>query len=226
MKSAAEESAERSTIKGEDIMAVEIFDKIAASVSKTAKSVSDGAKVLADKNRVRKDIATMENELRNRFRDIGEQYYFEAIDEPPANYAEAFAAITELRTSLTAKQRELSTLEGTVTCTECGRTLVKDARFCPYCGAATPEPVQPEPVQMATYCNICGAQLAPDAVFCAACGNRVDAPAPEKGREEAPTPETAKEEAPAPLYCPSCGEPLPPDALFCAACGTKAPNVE
>ena len=48
-------------------MAIEFFDKLTASVSKTVKQASDGAKVLADKNRVRKDIASAENELRARF---------------------------------------------------------------------------------------------------------------------------------------------------------------
>ena len=93
-------------------MAIEFFDRLTASVSKTAKQVSDNAKSLADKNRVRKDIAAMENELRNRFRDIGEKYFLETKDNPAPEYAEMFSAIGELQTGLAAKQRELESLDG------------------------------------------------------------------------------------------------------------------
>lgn len=202
-------------------MAIEFFDKLTASVSRTAKQVSDNAKTLADKNRIRKDIAAIENELRNRYRDIGEKYFAENSENPAPEYAEMFTAINELKNSLEAKQREIEALEGTVACTECGRPVMIGSKFCPNCGAAAPAVAAPAPAPAAVQpiCPFCGQALAADALFCAACGNKI----PEQPAAPA-APETPA--APVQNICPNCGEVLSSDALFCAVCGTKAPGVD
>ncbi len=198
------------------------FDKLTAAVSDTAKQVSDNAKSYADKNRVRKDIAATENELRNRFRDIGEKYFAENRDNPSPEYAELFSAIAELQNTLSAKQRELEQMEGTVACPACGHPITLGSKFCPSCGAAAPAPA-PAPAAAAPLqaaCPFCGQPVAPDAMFCAACGNKIPAQSLQSDTPAAP-------EAPAaPNVCPNCGETLAPDALFCAVCGTKAPGVD
>ena len=199
-------------------MAIDFFDRLTASVSKTAKQVSDNAKSLADKNRVRKDIAAMENELRNRFRDIGEKYFTETQENPAPEYAEMFSAITELQANLAAKQHELEALDGTVACAECGRPILLGSKFCPSCGAPAPAPVTPPPAApVQPICPLCGQPVVPDAAFCAGCGNRL----PEQPANPAPV-----NAAPTANICPNCGEVLAPDALFCAVCGTKAPGVD
>ncbi|WP_347352998.1 adenylate/guanylate cyclase domain-containing protein [Intrasporangium sp.] len=57
-----------------------------------------------------------------------------------------------------------------VECADCGATLPAQARFCPSCGAARPEPP--------ASCRSCDAQLLPGARYCHACGASVDAPPP------------------------------------------------
>lgn len=193
---------------------MEFFDRFTASVSKTVKQASDSAKVLADKNRIRRDLAAMENELRNRYRDIGEKFFNEHKDNPDPEYQDLFAALTELQVQLAAKQRELESLDGLITCPECGRGIPKDAKFCSFCGATAPVIEAPVPeAPMQNICPVCGAALAPDAVFCAACGNRLP---------EIPAAQSAAPQG----VCPNCGEKLAPDALFCPTCGTKAPGID
>lgn len=202
-------------------MAIEFFDKLTASVSKTAKQVSDNAKSLADKNRIRKDIAAIENELRNRYRDIGEKFFSENRENPSADYAEMFAAITDLQANLASKQHEIEMLEGSVICTECGGTIVLGSRFCPHCGAAAPAPAPAaapaDSTSVQPVCPFCGEALAADAMFCAACGNKLP---------EAPAPTAPAADIPAQTVCPNCGEVLSSDALFCAVCGSKAPGID
>ena len=200
-------------------MAMEFFDKLTASVSRTAKQVSDNAKTLADKNRIRKDIAATENELRNRFRDIGERYFTETQDNPAPEYAEMFAAITELQATLAAKQHEIEMLDGTSICPNCGGAVALGSKFCPHCGASAPvlSPVPEQQPAPQPICPFCGQTLAPDALFCAACGNKL----PE---QHAPVQNVPVQ--PLQNVCPNCGEVLPPDALFCAVCGTKAPGID
>lgn len=196
-------------------MAIEFFDKLTASVSKTVKQASDGAKVLADKNRVRKDIASAENELRARYREIGERYYAETASNPSPAYAEIFAEIASLQAELADMQKELEMLTGSLTCRSCGKTFATDARFCPYCGEPVPV-TEPEPVASARVCSACGAQLTDDAAFCAVCGQ----PAP-----AAPA-EPEQPAAPAAPVCPKCGNALQPSDVFCGVCGTKAPGID
>ncbi|MBQ5339403.1 MAG: zinc ribbon domain-containing protein [Oscillospiraceae bacterium] len=205
-------------------MAIEFFDKLTASVSRTAKQVSDNAKTLADKNRIRKDIAAFENELRNRYRDIGEKYFTETCDNPAPDYAEMFTAINELKASLEAKQHELEALEGSVACPECGRPIMIGSKFCPNCGASAPAVQAPAqaPAAVQPICQFCGQALAADALFCAACGNKV----PEQPAQPAAPVAPEVPAQPVQNVCPNCGEVLSPDALFCAVCGTKAPGVD
>lgn len=191
------------------------FDNLAASVSKTAREVSDGAKVMADKNRIRKEIASLESELRNRYRDIGQKFYEENKENIPSEYAELFEGIVSLSDNLSAKQKELETIEGTVTCPGCGKQFPKGTNFCSGCGQTIPQPA-PAPAAEAPCvgaCPKCGAQVPPGSAFCASCGNKMDA---------AP----AAPQAPAANVCPNCGETLAPDAVFCANCGTKAPGLD
>lgn len=205
-------------------MAIEFFDKLTASVSKTAKQVSDNAKTLADKNRLRKDISAMENELRNRFRDIGEQYFHENKSNPDPTYAELFDAIAELQASIAAKHQELAALDGAMTCPECGGTIIIGSKFCPGCGSPAPTPViEPAPTTVQPLCPFCGQPLASDALFCASCGNKlpeIEQPAAEE------IPAAPVDAPPTEAICPTCGEILPSDALFCAVCGTKAPGID
>ncbi len=193
------------------------LDGLTSKVSRTMKQASDSAKVLADKNRVKKDIAAIENELRSRFRDIGEKY-FEETENPSPEYAELFQSIRDLRESLAAKQHELEELDGTTTCPGCGKTISRDVRFCSFCGTPLPAPAPAAPEAVGRTCAVCGAPLAADAAFCASCGNR----APVNAEPAAPAPVPT---APQALYCPNCGESLSPDAIMCPNCGTKAPGI-
>ena len=204
-------------------MAIEFFDRLTASVSRTAKQVSDNAKSLADKNRIRKDIAAIENELRNRYRDIGEKYFAENSENPAPEYAEMFTAINELKNSLAAKQREIEALEGTVICAECGGQILIGSKFCPNCGAAAPvAAAEPAPAAVQPICPFCGQALAADALFCASCGNKIPEQPAAPVKPETP----AAPVQPVQNVCPNCGEVLSSDALFCAVCGTKAPGVD
>lgn len=192
------------------------FDNLAASVSKTAREVSDGAKVMADKNRIRKEIASIENELRNRYRDIGQKFYEENKENIPSEYAELFDGIVALGDNLSAKQKELETIEGTVTCPGCGKQFAKGTNFCSGCGQTIPQPQAAAPVEQpqASVCPKCGAQVPLGGAFCTSCGNKMEPVAP------------AAPQAPAANVCPNCGETLAPDAVFCANCGTKAPGLD
>ena len=159
-----------------------VFENLKASVSKTMRQASDSMKTMSDKSRLKKDISTMENELRNRFRDVGEKYFNDTKENPDPAFQEMFAAIAQLQESLSDRRRDLNLLDGNLPCTNCGAMVSTDSRFCPNCGAPAPVPpkAEPAPVPQAV-CPFCGQILDHDAVFCASCGNKV------AGNPSAPT---------------------------------------
>ncbi len=211
------------------------FDELVDSISKTAHEVSGGAKNMAEKNRIQKQIASIEKELRDRFQAIGMKYFAEICEEPAPEYTELVSSVTALQETLRVKKAELNALSGMVACSGCGKLCPKDAKFCAACGTAMPIPeVEPEvqkPV-MPTNCPKCGAALSESALFCAGCGAKIEpvAPAAPEAPEAAPeVPVVPAEEIPAqpqPSVCACCNAALPDKALFCAECGTKAPGVE
>lgn len=196
------------------------FDNVVDTMSKAAREVSDGAKNIAEKNRIRKEITTMENEIRNRLRAIGQKYYDDMHENPDPDYAELVNGITKLKEHLAAKQKELTELDGVVVCPGCGKGCQKDAKFCPACGTPMPQPA-PEPAKPVrpTNCPNCGEALSDSALFCAGCGTKVEMIMPDAVNAEPAV-------APKSMICTGCGASLSPEALFCAECGTKAPDVQ
>jgi uncharacterized OB-fold protein len=51
-------------------------------------------------------------------------------------------------------------------CTQCGKNITPNARFCPRCGT----PVDTAPKEK--ICARCGAKNLPESVFCNQCGER------------------------------------------------------
>ena len=80
-----------------------------------------------------------------------------------------------------------------ISCTECGRRIPEDAKFCSYCGHQQ---------LVFTQCLGCGKNLTPSAGFCSRCGK----PTGEK---------------PPVWNCPNCGYENLGDAHFCNQCGEK-----
>ena len=109
-------------------------------------------------------------------------------------------------------------------CTNCGKELSPEAKFCLECGTKAPEPM----VNQVLNCAKCGKELPNGAKFCLECGTPVAAiqkNCAKCGKELAPeakfclecgTPVAAIQK-----NCAKCGKELAPEAKFCLECGTK-----
>ena len=80
-----------------------------------------------------------------------------------------------------------------INCPDCGNSINKESKFCPYCGHQQ---------LVFAQCVNCGKNLPPNARFCPKCGH----PANEK---------------PVPVFCPQCKTENIPGASFCNQCGEK-----
>lgn len=100
----------------------------------------------------------------------------------PAMFAQYFAA---------AKPGEAS--RDPLHCSECGKPVSAEAKFCLHCG---------HQLVVFTQCMHCGKNLTPNAKFCSRCGQPSDAKPLQK-------------------RCVKCGGENLPDAMYCNQCGEK-----
>lgn len=104
----------------------------------------------------------------------------------PAMFARFFA-------DPAAPEKTASPQPSETPCSECGKTVPEDARFCPYCGHQQ---------LIFRQCANCGKNLTPNARFCSRCGHTA-------------------ETAPQAKICSRCQAENLSDAIFCNACGEK-----
>ena len=92
-------------------------------------------------------------------------------------------------------------------CDQCGKPLIGDAKFCPYCGEMAPQKTilfeeEKQIIANPKYCPECKAVNLQEALFCMECGSRLHS------RPDNPT-----------FYCGVCGEKNKTSAKVCCNCG-------
>ena len=84
------------------------FDELVDSISKTAHEVSGGAKNMAEKNRIQKQIASIEKELRDRFQAIGMKYFAEGKTETAREHQPDYLRVSQAERERAEKNANLS----------------------------------------------------------------------------------------------------------------------
>ena len=155
------------------------------------------------------------------------------VEEPPVVVPEPVVEIPAPAEEIPAYMptTEETKTDEEKTCAVCGRELLPNAGFCPYCGATWVAAIEPvaeepktvevpaveipvveiavteEPVAESRICPVCGKSLSAEAMFCNGCGaSLVKMPAPVAVDTKT---------------CPICGKELSAEAKFCNGCGAK-----
>lgn len=110
------------------------FDELGEVISTKGKEVADKAKVFTDIASLRGQIATNENSILKKYREIGRQYYSAHKDDEAPEFSELIADIKAFEKSIDALQEKINQLQGTVHCSKCDSDVPKDSAFCPKCG--------------------------------------------------------------------------------------------
>lgn len=100
-------------------------------------------------------------------------------------------------------------------CENCGKELLDDSSFCPYCGTKVEKPQDPipEPIEeKPAFCKNCGKEILKDATFCSYCGSSI---IPTNPQEPAPALRVKT------VFCRNCGKGFSNLASVCPHCGTK-----
>lgn len=112
----------------------DLFERISDTIVNTGKEVGLKAKEMTDKARIQYEIRRKEDALRQRFEQIGREYYEEHMD------SEEMADVNEIYEEIEELKDELAEIRGGKICPECGKKLMEDSVFCSYCGAELTDP--------------------------------------------------------------------------------------
>ena len=111
------------------------FDELGEVISIKSKEVADKAKVFTDIASLRSQIATNENSILKKYREIGRQYYSHHKDDEAPEFHELIADIKAFEKSIDSLQEKINQLQGTIHCPNCDNDVPKDSAFCPKCGS-------------------------------------------------------------------------------------------
>lgn len=156
----------KETVKG-------IAENVGDFVDKGIKTGKESYNKMAEKNRVKKELTQLGNDIENIFSSVGRRLYNE--DPENSEFKNVFAEVKAKEDKIAELKQQLSELDGMVNCPVCGETMQKNAAACPKCGAKTEaEEVEVVEAEVVSFCSSCGNKLESNAKFCNQCGAKVN----------------------------------------------------
>ncbi|MCD8154707.1 MAG: zinc ribbon domain-containing protein [Clostridiales bacterium] len=128
-------------------MANEFFDGLGETITKTAKELGERAEKMYESQRIRNRL-TNEQKIVERLKyNVGNTVYAryssgEDVDGELAALCEEIAQHTK---KVAHYKDVIAARKGEKYCPSCHKAVMREAVFCPYCGAACPSPEPEEP---------------------------------------------------------------------------------
>ena len=123
---------------------MEFFGKIKETVTDTSKIVAQKAKDKTEVIKLKHQISTEEEKIKDAYLAIGKRYFEENIGEVSDAYINDFTIINEAKARICELQEQIKTIKGVFSCPNCGAEITSDSSFCSSCGAKIDPPVQKE----------------------------------------------------------------------------------
>lgn len=126
-------------------MGTEFFDELGETITRTAKELGERAEMLYESQRIRNKLAGEERIIDKVMADLGNLIYKrysdgETVDEELCVLCEE---IDQHMQKIAEYKETMAGMRGQKICPSCQKAVDKDVSFCPYCGAACPNP-EPE----------------------------------------------------------------------------------
>ena len=123
---------------------MEFFGKIKETVTDTSKIVAQKAKDKTEVIKLKHQISTEEEKIKDAYLAIGKRYFEENIGEVSDAYINDFTIINEAKARICELQEQIKTIKGVFSCPNCCAEITSDSSFCSSCGAKIDPPVQKE----------------------------------------------------------------------------------
>lgn len=118
-----------------EVISMEFFDRIGESLVSAGKDVSQRAKDVSEIAKLKLDIKSKEDYVKEQYAAIGEMYFEKHKDEEGLDEAEQFFLIKEALEEIERMKAEVLRIQGSAECPSCGTKMPEDAVFCSNCGA-------------------------------------------------------------------------------------------
>jgi hypothetical protein len=151
----------------------DFFDKMGSA----AHSALNKGKDFAEVQKLNMDISSNTDLIRGVRKSIGDYVADNHLLAEDPSVSAFYAQIAQYESVIASDREKIRILKNIQICPKCNAEVPLDAKFCPSCGQAMPQPA-PAPVQNSSFCPNCGKPLEPGAVFCGYCGAKIEPPAP------------------------------------------------
>lgn len=189
-----------------------------------------------------KSIEGIEQEIKNQFTVLGEQYFEKEFENAKGNYGDVVSRIVEGRDKIGEIKKQINVIKGIVICDNCGAEVKNTYTFCQECGNKIKSADEDVPEGF-VLCGNCNAVMEEGSKFCVCCGQKIGLPEKKKVQEvpvtEAPKVDSQPVENKTiqliqPMSqknkkeCPQCKELINEDDTFCISCGAifSMPEME
>ncbi|MEF9940467.1 MAG: zinc ribbon domain-containing protein [Clostridium sp.] len=115
------------------------FDELGKVISDKSKEAAGKVKDLTGVIQLRTKLSAEKEKVNKSYINLGKAYYDKHEASAEEDYAADFDLIRMGLMKMAELEDEISELEGTRVCAECGAKVEKDAQFCSKCGASMEE---------------------------------------------------------------------------------------
>lgn len=154
-----------------------IFERIGEKITNTSQDVVKKAKEVAEISRLNTQIGMEENIVKEKFFELGQQYYQDNQKGIEGDYTSLILKIRESKAKIEQYKQDILKEKKVRCCGKCGAEMPMEAAFCSMCGNKT-EVERPQiedvPKKQMLFCPNCGKQIVMGACFCPECGEKID----------------------------------------------------
>lgn len=127
------------------------FEDLGKRLGETAETVTTKAGEAVEIQKLKNQVRILERDIEEDLAEIGRMVYeqFKAGDDVDEETAAFCEAVKSREDSIAEYKQKIITLKGCIKCEACGKDLVKDMAYCPYCGAKAPEKIVEDIVEEA-----------------------------------------------------------------------------
>ncbi len=213
----------------------DFLKKLSGTISSAANAIGKKSADLASQGKLKVDIMKLENKIKDKKTEIGEEVFTAYLIQSPINRERIDGLCEEVKGYLgeiarmkedyyreeekpkpkDEAEQDMFQSEEMHICPNCRRVLPKEDAYCSQCGAKAQELTIRDVEQVTdddgvahSVCPECGSFVDDEEVFCQFCGTQVNEPVIEKAEGEEPE------------ICPECGSYMN-EQNICEFCGTK-----
>lgn len=176
------------------------FEKLTSA----GKDMAKKTKELADITKLNLQISSEEDNIKEKYKEIGKLYYELYSSNPDEKFAEFCSAITQSMGKISDLRNQINEIKGVKKCSNCGAEIASTAVFCSACGSKA---VSEE--SAATDNNEAGNKTEESTDNSEVVENCDENETSSQNIDSSSS------------LCPSCNNPIADNEVFCSSCGTK-----